>query len=101
MDRALVPPSPVNDGAFVEIALRKNSANAAYSPIMLNANTVKLDLRCLILAKLRGNLLDFARFPSSKTTVKYNLRFFVNAGTVHFAGLYPAGNIIACDINGI
>jgi len=70
----------------VEIALCKNSANAAYGQIMINENVVNLESRCLILAKLRGNLLDFARFPSSKTTVKYNLRFFVNAGTVHFDG---------------
>ena len=52
--------------------------------------------RCSKLPVLRQKLLDFGRFPSSKTTVKYNLRFFLNAGTVHFAGgrhPAPSGNL--------
>ena len=97
----LDPPSQANDGAFVEIALCKNFANAAYGPIVLNASMVNPESRCLIRAKMRGILLDFARFPSSKTTVKYNLRFFVNAGTVHFAGGRVRHSVkITCDING-
>jgi hypothetical protein len=83
---ALDTPRRADDGALAKIAFRKNSANAAYGAITLNADMINSESGYRKLPAFRRKSLDSGRFPSSKTTVKYKRRFLVNPGTVHFAG---------------
>ena len=87
---ALDTPHRANDGAFAETAFRKNSANAAYGAIMPNADVVKDGSGCRKLPVLRRKLLDSGRILSSKNTVKYNLRFFVNGENGAFCWKAPS-----------
>ena len=79
------PQSAMFGGIFAGEIKSKNFTNAAYGVILLNADMVKRESRCLKLLESRRKTHNIGRIPSSKTTVKYNRRFFVNAGTVHFA----------------
>ena len=64
----------------------KDSINAAYAAILLNADMVNREPSGQKQAGICQKNRETGRFLSSKTIVKYNLKFFVNAGTVHFAG---------------
>ena len=83
-------PAWAKDGAFAALALCKKSANAAYGAIKLNAGMVNPESTCLKLPVLRRKLLDSGRILSSKNTVKYNLRFFVNGENGAFCWKAPS-----------
>ncbi len=78
------------DGVFQAKIMYKNTINAAYGVLMLNANVINCGSGLQKQAGFCQKNRETGRFLSLKTTVKYNLRFFVNAGTVHFADGSPA-----------
>ena len=63
-----------------------DSVNAAYAAVMLNADMVNPKPWWQKQAGFRQKNRETGRFLSSKNYVKYNPRFFINAGTVHFYG---------------
>ncbi len=98
--------SPRLAGPMMELSWRKprvkKIANAAYGATMLNADMVNCESWWQKLAYFCQKKLEKGRFLSSKTQVKYNLRFFVNAGTVHSGcGHSPAYEILSRNINAL
>ena len=93
---------PGHGGAFAGITKCKYSVTVAYGATILNPDIVNGESGWPKQADFCQKLRETGRFLYFKNTVNYNIRFFVNAGTVHFrATALPVDEPIVCVFNGI